>query len=308
MFPNPRFSNLNGICLGHWDPGTTDFGHVECSRPSHHFRVLHDIDPQKIIQKISGLCEIYIAMPPYDPYVWWQQPWFSSTFSLTEPIEKPKHAPLIRMVHALAASGQALLPSEMPSFVKFAERYSYKQLGGPKKLRTESYGTRNSRQVAIELDLGIVKVHLWDMCLSWRYWETGDWVPMEIRGSFFHSTFSDIPDLRAFQGIYSMWFTSLNLHKSIEIQNSQPFFWWTKDLRRFPVDLRPAPRPHGARTVYFTGHPTVKWNGLQRSGELNCPEHSAAVAQRWCSGPGLWILWLTLPWYRWPIEIDGLVA
>ena len=33
--------------------------------------------------------------------------------------------------------GQALLPTEMPSFVKFAERYSYKQLGVPRTSHLE---------------------------------------------------------------------------------------------------------------------------------------------------------------------------
>lgn len=37
-----------------------------------------------------------------------------------------------------------------------------------------------------------------------------------------------------------------------------------------PSFVKFAERYSYKQTVYFTGHPTVKWNGLQRSGELNC--------------------------------------
>ena len=73
MFPNLRFSNLNGMGLGHnLRPGdhrlSQIFGHV-------YIAVDHPIAfgysmtlTRNILQKIR-LWEIYIAMPPYDPYV-----------------------------------------------------------------------------------------------------------------------------------------------------------------------------------------------------------------------------------------------
>ena len=117
------------------------------------------------------------------------------------------------------AASQALLPSEMPSFVQFAERYSYKELGKP------SFGS-SKRSVV--------------------FWE--------------HFKFREI-----------------------------------KSSKKLHVFYPP-------RTVYFTGRPTVKWNGAQRPAELNCwdsavrkPEANVMYFNHestWICGPVLvWLLW-----------------
>jgi hypothetical protein len=168
MFPNLRFSNLNGMGLGHnLRPGdhrlSQIFGHV-------YIAVDHPIAfgysmtlTRNILQKIR-LWEIYIAMPPYDPYVWWQQPWFLHIFPYTTHW-KAKTRP-IETDGSPRRGRRCFTPKCPPSWSL------------PIDIATSSWGSQEIENWKLWH-----QVHLWDMCLSWRCWETGWWAPMEIRGS-----------------------------------------------------------------------------------------------------------------------------